>query len=158
MESAKISKDNLSLASFKIDGVPIEQDDKLIFAWAVLDLYSYGGVSNLPAPADIFDILEGFADGDLTSKHRLFEIMKACRYLASVCVNKDTEDLALVPAICEKIIYLANEESFQFLYLMFTKAILYGPYLGCKPFQEKNLEIEILCSKDSVSRYLIWAI
>ena len=23
-------------------------------------------------------------------------------------------------------------------------------YLGCKPFQEKNLEIEILCSSDSV--------
>ena len=128
LESAKISKDNLSLASFKIDGVPIEQDDKLIFAWAVLDLYSYGGVSNLPAPSDIFDILEGFADGDLTSKHRLFEIMKACRYLASVCVNKDTEDLALVPAICEKIIYLANEEGFHFTPGTHQSHTVNGPY------------------------------
>ena len=113
LESAKISKDNLNLSNFKIDGVSIDQDDKLIFAWVVLDLYSYGGVANLPSPSDIFEILEGFADEDLTSKQRLFEIMKACRYLASVCVNKDTEDLALVPSICEKIIFLANEARFH---------------------------------------------
>ena len=118
MESAKISKDNLNLSNFKIDGVSIDQDDKLIFAWVVLDLYSYGGVANLPSPSDIFEILEGFADEDLTSKHRLFEIMKACRYLASVCVNKDTEDLALVPPICEKIIFLANEGRFHSRYIV----------------------------------------
>ena len=111
MESAQISNENLSLSSFKIDGISIDQDDKLIFAWAVLDLYHYGGVSNLPSPSDLFDILDA---EDVTLKYRLFAVMKACRYLASVCVNKETEDLALVPSICDKIIFLANED--QVLY------------------------------------------
>ena len=100
------------MTSLKIGSIPLDQEDRLIYVWLVLDLKHYGvSNGNIPSYTDISDSLDeeinqvGATDGAMQSDlvARKIEIIKALRYLSSLCVGLETEERAIASISAQKL-------------------------------------------------------